>query len=154
MPIGRRVVVVGGGLVGVELAEFLAERGRSVTVLEPGPVVGVGMAHPRRWRAVHEARRHGVTFVTDAELVDITADRRRLPAHRPRATSTRGPVRPRVVGADTVIVAGGVHPDPSLADRLRSDPSIDAEVHVVGDAGDVGYIAGAIRSAHDLALTL
>lgn len=34
MPVGRRVTVIGGGLVGVELAAFLAERGRKVTLLE------------------------------------------------------------------------------------------------------------------------
>ncbi|MBS0467063.1 MAG: FAD-dependent oxidoreductase, partial [Proteobacteria bacterium] len=36
MPLGKRVVVIGGGLVGLELAEFLLARGRQVTVLEPG----------------------------------------------------------------------------------------------------------------------
>ena len=36
MPVGKRVVIVGGGLVGVELAEFLLDRGRHVTVLEEG----------------------------------------------------------------------------------------------------------------------
>ena len=34
------VVVVGGGLVGLELAEFLAERGRRVTVVEEGDKLG------------------------------------------------------------------------------------------------------------------
>ena len=31
----RDLVIVGGGLVGLELAEFLLARGRQVTVLEP-----------------------------------------------------------------------------------------------------------------------
>jgi NADPH-dependent 2,4-dienoyl-CoA reductase/sulfur reductase-like enzyme len=175
MPIGERVVVVGGSLVGVELAEFLAERGRSVTVLEPGRVAGVGMAHPRRWRALHEARSHGVTFVTDAELVEITPTdvAYRLPgddsekAGEGHEADTGGSGEGGVgdasgkasdqtacVAADTVIVASGVHPDPGLAERLRADASIGAEVHVVGDAADVDYIVGAIRTAHDLALTL
>src|SRR5699024_8562513 len=33
LPMGKDVVVIGGSLVGVELAEFLAERGRRVTLL-------------------------------------------------------------------------------------------------------------------------
>ncbi|MFM8381550.1 MAG: FAD-dependent oxidoreductase, partial [Actinomycetota bacterium] len=52
MPVGKRVVVVGGGLVGLELAEFLAERRRTVTVLEAGKHLGLPMAMPRRWTAV------------------------------------------------------------------------------------------------------
>lgn len=163
MPIGNRVVVVGGSLVGVELAEFLAERGRTVTVFEPGRVAGLGMAHPRRWRALHQARSHGVAFVTDSELVEITPTdvAYRLPAgnegdssssDNDGADETSGEVVR--VDADTVIVASGVHPDPALAEQLRADESIAAEIHVVGDAADVDYIVGATRSAHDLALTL
>ncbi|AIT82195.1 hypothetical protein JI59_22010 (plasmid) [Novosphingobium pentaromativorans US6-1] len=34
MPIGDKVVIIGGELVGVELAEFLMERGRQVTVVD------------------------------------------------------------------------------------------------------------------------
>ena len=40
MPIGKNVVVLGGGLVGLELAEFLAERSRTVTVIEEGATSG------------------------------------------------------------------------------------------------------------------
>ena len=36
MPIANEVVVIGGGLVGLELSEYLVERGRKVTILEPG----------------------------------------------------------------------------------------------------------------------
>lgn len=36
MPLGKRVSIIGAGLVGLELAEFLIERGREVTVLDPG----------------------------------------------------------------------------------------------------------------------
>lgn len=35
MPLGKRVVIVGGGLIGLELAQFLLARGPKLTVLEP-----------------------------------------------------------------------------------------------------------------------
>lgn len=143
MPVADDVVVVGGGLVGVELAEFLAERGRSVTVLEEGPHLGVEMAHPRRWRALHEARRHGVRFETAATLVEIRAD---------EVVFRRGDdPGEHVAAAGHVILATGVHPDTTLADELGAGGH---EVHLVGDAGSVGYIEGAIRSAYLTAATL
>ena len=40
MPISKKIVIIGGDLVGLELAEFLVERGRSVVVLEPGSSLG------------------------------------------------------------------------------------------------------------------
>lgn len=141
MPVGRHVVVIGGGLVGLELAEFLAERDRRVTVLEPGPHFATEMAHPRRWRAVHEARTHGVALVTAAELTRIN------PAEVHYRVGDTG----RTAPADTVVVASGVLADPAVADELRE---AGLPVHVIGDAAEVGYIQGAIRSANDLAAHL
>ncbi|MEH6634200.1 MAG: FAD-dependent oxidoreductase, partial [Halioglobus sp.] len=40
MPLANEVVVIGGGLVGLELSEYLVERGRKVTILEPGSSLG------------------------------------------------------------------------------------------------------------------
>lgn len=135
MPIGKRVVVVGGGLVGVELAEYLAERGRRVTVLEEGDKVGLEMAHPRRARAVHEARAHGVEFVTGSDLVAITESG---VVHRVGdETST--------IRADAVVIASGVHADATVAQQLTDD---GFDVRVVGDASSIGYIEGAIRTGH------
>jgi NADPH-dependent 2,4-dienoyl-CoA reductase/sulfur reductase-like enzyme len=135
MPIGKRVVVVGGGLVGVELAEYLAERGRSVTVLEAGEKLGLEMAHPRRARAVHEARNHGVEFITGAELVSITQSN----------VSYRIGEEAHTVRADAVVIASGVHTDHSIAEQLISD---GFDVQVVGDAVSVGYIEGAVRTGY------
>jgi 2,4-dienoyl-CoA reductase-like NADH-dependent reductase (Old Yellow Enzyme family)/thioredoxin reductase len=141
MPIGKRVVVVGGGLVGLELAEFLAERGRQVTVLEPGAHLGLPMAMPRRWTAVRRAVEHGVTLVRNAELVAI--DRKHVTYRSPDGEC-------RVDAAD-VVLAADVHPDTSLAERLRA---AGFEVHVAGDAAAVGYIEGAIHSAWRVAADL
>lgn len=138
MPVGKRVVVIGGSLVGLELAEFLAERGRKVTLLEEGPHMGLPMAMPRRWTAVRKAAEHGVTLVRNATPVSISESM----------------VRYRVgdaeveVEADNVVVAAYVEPDQGLADTLRSN---GFEVRVAGDAVDVGYIEGAMHTAHAVA---
>lgn len=141
LPVGKDVVVIGGSLVGLELAEFLAERGRDVTVLEPGPNLGLPMAMPRRWAAVRRAEEHGVHLVRNAVVEEITADHVRYRADD--ATST--------APADLVVVATDVTPTAPLADDLRAQ---GVEVHVVGDAGEVGYIEGAVNSAWKVARAL
>ena len=40
MPLSKNITIIGGDLVGLELAEFLIERGRKVTVLEPADLSG------------------------------------------------------------------------------------------------------------------
>jgi NADPH-dependent 2,4-dienoyl-CoA reductase/sulfur reductase-like enzyme len=141
MPIGRDVVVVGGGLVGVELAEFLAERGRRVVVLEEGDKLAVEMAHPRRARSLHEARSHGVEFVTGAVLRSIERE----------TVEYLVADEVRTARASQVIIASGVEPDHALADTLRAE---GFDVRVIGDAERVGYIEGAIRSGYVTARAL
>ena len=142
LPLGRRVVVVGGGLVGLELAVFLAERGRQVTVVEEGPQLGIPMALPRRWRSVRHAAALGIDL-RRSSVVEALVD---------GGVAVVGPDGDtEVVAADDVVVATGIVPSAGLAAELAGR---GVEVHLVGDAAGVGYIDGAVRSGHDVAVAL
>jgi 2,4-dienoyl-CoA reductase-like NADH-dependent reductase (Old Yellow Enzyme family)/NADPH-dependent 2,4-dienoyl-CoA reductase/sulfur reductase-like enzyme len=136
LPLGQNITVVGGGLVGVEIAEFLAERGRTVTVLEAGEYLAPEMAHPRRWRTLSEARDHGVMFVTGAEVASITVE----------GVNYRVKGVDAMVTADHVVWATDVSPDRTLAETFKA---AGLNVVTVGDAADVTYIEGAVRTAYD-----
>ena len=127
-------VVVGGGFIGVEMAENLVHRGLQVTLVEATDQV-MAPLDPELAALVHDRlREHGVTLVLGASVTAIGAD---------TATLSDG----TVVRADLVVAAIGVRPETSLAlhaglelgprggilvdDQLRtSDPSI----YAVGDA--------------------
>lgn len=141
MPIGTDVVVIGGGLVGAELTEFLVERGRNVTVLEEGEKFALEMAHPRRWRVLNDLRDHGVDFVGQVTDVRIGSG----------DVSFRVGDDHRTVAAETVVIATGLRADSSVADEFRAaghDPI------VIGDAGGVGYLEGAIHTGFHTAVGL
>lgn len=140
MPLGKRVVIIGGGLVGLELAEFLIERGRQVAVLEPGSHLGRELAIVRRWRVLDNLRQHQVPLMTDVQILGIT-------------NST---VHYRDIGgttlhlpADSVVMALGAEPDDSLAAGFEA---AGFTVQRIGDCGELGYIDGAIHSAAEVAL--
>jgi pyruvate/2-oxoglutarate dehydrogenase complex dihydrolipoamide dehydrogenase (E3) component len=141
LPLGKDVVVIGGSLVGLELAEFLAERGRNVTLLEEGQQLGLPMAMPRRWTASRRAQEHGVTVHRHAKATRITED---------AVEFTEGE-ETRSVRADAVIYADGTTSAAPLAAELEA---AGISVEVVGDAGQVGYIDGAIHSAWKATTTL
>jgi 2,4-dienoyl-CoA reductase (NADPH2) len=148
MPVGKRVAIIGGGLVGAELAEFLAERGREVTVIEEGPTLAKEMAHPRRWRALAELREHGVALHTRTRVLEIgekSLSFETAPASRD-GVPTRGEV-----AVDTVILAAGLEANPEPARRLRE---AGVPVIEIGDATGVGYIEGAVHSGYLAALEL
>lgn len=148
MPMGKRVAIVGGGLVGAELAEFLVERGREVTLIERGPVVALEMAHPRRWRVLHELREAGVELITDATPLEITRDSVRY-GLKPEGEDD-APVETRVA-ADTVVIAEGLAANPDPLEALRA---CGAPVVSIGDVDGVGYIEGAIHQGFRAAIEL
>lgn len=135
MPLGQHVVIVGGELVGIELAEFLTERGRTVTVIEPAPRMGKGLLLVRRMRILSELKEHGVALHAGVGDIAIEADSVRfVDADKAQCA----------VKADHVIVAMGASAETGLADRLRGAGFL---VETVGDCNGVSYIEGAIRGA-------
>lgn len=141
LPVGHDVVVIGGSLVGLELAEFLADRGRAVTLLHEEQQLGLPMAMPRRWTAVRHATQAGVTVHRHARATRITADAVHFEVG---GTAMSAP-------AAMVIMASGVSAAAPLAQQLDG---LVPEVHVVGDAGSVDYIQGAIATAWSVGTAL
>ncbi len=132
MPLGQRVAIVGGGLVGVELAEFLAERERSVTVIEEGEWLAPQLAIPGRWRSLHQLREHGVTMLSGVRVEEFVEGGVRI---------VTGDGERRTIEADHVILATGVVPDRRLADAIGTR---GADMHLLGDCREICYLEGSI----------
>ncbi|SFR91634.1 FAD-dependent oxidoreductase [Sphingomonas jatrophae] len=135
MPLGQNIVIIGGELVGVELAEFLMERGRTVTVVGEAPRFGGGLLLVRRMRLLAELKEHGVAMFPGSSGIAIDAS---------AVSFTDNAGQAQRVAADHVIVAMGAHGDTTLADALAAQ---GLAVRAYGDATGVTYIEGAIRGA-------
>lgn len=142
MPLGEHIVIIGGELVGIELAEFLHERGRHVTVVEPAPRLGKGLLLVRRMRILAELREHGVGLHGGASAISIAPE---------AVTFTDAAGATQQIRADHVIVAMGATGDNTLADHLRA---AGFAVETVGDCNGVGYIEGAVRGGAEAAQRL
>lgn len=157
MPVGQKVVVIGGGLVGLELAEFLAVRGRSITVLEEGPKLGLEMAHPRRWRVLDDLRQHGVELISEASVESIGKKgvSYSVTSSEPGASDTPDESNERsvskAVAADTVILAIGLGANSEVMKALAGT---GIPMREIGDVTGVGYLEGAMRDGFHAALEL
>ncbi len=141
MPISRNVVVIGGDLVGLELAEFLIERGRNVKVLEPTGSLGPNLSIIRRSRVVHLLKEHGVDLLTNVEIKEIDG----------QEVIVQHEESEKIFPADQIIIALGANANLNLSNELN-DMSIP--VTSIGDCTSVGYIHGAIADAREATLNL
>lgn len=136
MPLGKHVVMIGGGLVAVELAEFLARRGRRVTLLEEGDTFGRELMLVRRWRNMADIEQLGVQCIPRARLARI--DERNL-------TYLNAGEQERSIPADHVILTSGTTAELGLATALEQQ---GLEVVTAGDCNGVSYIEGAIHEGY------
>jgi 3-phenylpropionate/trans-cinnamate dioxygenase ferredoxin reductase subunit len=105
---GRRVIIVGGGYIGLEAAAVASKLGLSVTVLEMAPRILQRVASPETSgyvRALHQA--HGVT-VLEATGLDRLEGTSRVTG----AVLKDG----RVLPTDFVIIGVGITPNTQLAE--------------------------------------
>jgi len=146
MPVGQRVAVIGGGLVGAELAEFFVERGREVIVLEEGETLAAEMAAPRRWRVLEDLRTHGVELVKKAIVTEIGEKQIFF-----SVAGTEDASEERSAEIDTVVIATGLHANDAAA---KAYEGCAAEVRSLGDTSGITYIEGAIHDGFRAAVEL
>jgi 2,4-dienoyl-CoA reductase (NADPH2) len=130
MPLGRRVAIIGGDLVALELAEFLASRGRVVSILEAGRDIAPEVGNKRKTEHMDRLDRLGVTVHVRAAVERITTA---AVAFTPAGGTTRQ------LAADSVVLAGTVEPDTTLLDALVAAMP-GAVVHSAGDCTGLGLI--------------
>lgn len=138
---GQRVAIIGGGLVGCELALDLAQKGRQVTILEALPEIlaaGSPMPHMNRIMLLDLLRHHNVELVGGAKVDAVEGTT--IQYHRDGQAAE--------LPVDTVVYAIGYQADNRLYQELLAD---EAELFVIGDARRVRNIMYAIWDAYELA---
>lgn len=138
---GAKVVVMGGGEVGCELAEHLATQGNEVTVVEMLPDILTGTEPRARALLVRRLRELGVQALTHSKLVEVRGA---------TVTYERAGLRSRITGVDTVVAALGSIPETALREALGDG----ATVHVIGDCAKPRRILEAMREGFEVAYGL
>ncbi len=141
MPLSKNIIIIGGDLVGLELAEFLVARGRKVKVLEPTGSLGPNLSIVRRSRVVHLLKEHGVDLLTNVDIKEI----------RGQEVFVHHEDMEKTFNMDQVIIALGANPNLSLSKMLSK---INIRHTTIGDCASIGYIHGAIADARDAVIKI
>jgi len=121
---GSKIVILGGGGIGTEVADFIAQQRKDVTIIEMLPEIGVRTGIPLVVAQLLIPRLHGygVKMITSASVKEITDE---------YVVVKAGSGEERIRGVDQVIVAVGAEPENDLAVKLEGKIP---EIYIIGDA--------------------
>ncbi|NCO86686.1 MAG: FAD-dependent oxidoreductase [Rhodobacterales bacterium] len=145
---GRRVLIIGGGYIGLEAAAVCAKRGLDVTVLELAPRILQRVASPQTsdyFRALHAA--HGVTIRESVGLDRLLGEGRVTGARLSDGSE---------IAVDFAIVGVGITPNTALAESagLTLDNGIwtdaqartsDPHIWAAGDCASCDFHGARVR---------
>lgn len=132
---GRKVLVIGGGMTGVETAEFMAEHNRQVTILEMREDIALDEAIAARAFLMPRLAQYGVEKIVNAKVDHFTED---------GVVYIQNDESKELGGFDTIVLAMGVRPHNPLEKTVRS---LVDEVYVIGDAQKPGPANHATETA-------
>lgn len=139
--LGQRVAIIGGGLVGTELAIHLADLGKRPVVLEMRGDYAVD-SNPQHKNAIHWQKEHLIDFRLNTRVTAVTPEGL-------EAVDQAG--QPVFVPADSVVVAVGYRADETQVEALRFTAP---EFHWIGDCYRPGKVGDAVRMGYYTALDL
>jgi 2,4-dienoyl-CoA reductase (NADPH2) len=131
MPIGKRVVVIGGTIHGCELAEFLIKRGRKVTIIHNGTEIGEGMTGDDQFQFLRWIAEKDAVVITGATIDKITD----------KGLSIKVGGKEQTIAADTIALALPLQSNPVLLKQLEGKLT---EIYAIGDCNEPHLIADAI----------
>ncbi|MBA7715515.1 Cinnamate reductase [subsurface metagenome] len=132
LPIGKRVVIMGGLIHGCEIAELLVKRGRKVTIVETSNQLGTGVPEAKRGRLISWLAKKGVTMLTEVTYEAITDKGLTFVREGQRET----------IEADTILIAVPPRANTELFKTLEGKVP---EVYVTGDCKEPRLIVDAIE---------
>jgi 2,4-dienoyl-CoA reductase (NADPH2) len=162
---GKKIVVIGGGAVGVETAMFLAEKGtlsgdalkflmlnkaedmdtlyelatkgtKDVVLIEMVNKIGKDIGRSTRWGMLQDVSRLGITTDVETKALEITEN----------SVKVEREGKTEEIPADTVVIAAGAQSHNPLQEMLESK---GIACTVVGDAGQVNTAFDAVHQGFE-----
>ncbi len=132
MPLGKKVVIIGGAIQGCELAEFLVKRGRKVTIVDTSEEMGDGLGELNKLCLFDWLTEKGVTMIPGIKCDAITDQ---------GLSIINGDGKRQKIEADTIITATPLKPNTEFIQHLKEKVS---EVYAIGDCIEPRLIVDAI----------
>lgn len=138
--VGKKVVVIGGGGVGCDVAAMLADN-CDVTLIDMLPKIGADIGISTRWTVLLYLKEKKVKMLTETKAVEI----------KKNAVVVETPEGRKEIDCDTAILAVGTKPNNGLFDELKGKVK---EIYKIGDCVKPRKAIDATAEAFELSLKI
>lgn len=139
VPLGKRVVIIGGSIHGCKLAEFLVKRGRKVTIVDTGATWGEGIPEKKSLWYFKWMDKKGITRLAEVKYEEITDK---------GLTIITKEGKKQTIEVDTIVPATPLAPNTEL---LKSLEGKVPEIYRIGDCREPSLIIEAIADGFRVA---
>ena len=141
-PAGR-VVIIGGGIVGVEVAEYLTDKGLECKIIEMKSMVASDLGFYRMLFSQKFMSEHNIECILNAACKEI----------KPDCVIYEQDGELKSVACDSVVMAAGARPNPhgELEDICKR---LNIPYHIIGDAVQARRALNAIAEGVEVALKI
>lgn len=140
--VGENVLVIGGGMVGAETADYLGEHGHRVTVVEMQPEVAGDIPDGPRLYLLQRLKEYGVACLTGAVVKELLES---------GVVYKKDGKEERITGFDSIVLALGSTAYNPLEEKLKGKV---AELYVIGDAVNARKAINAIEEGARIAVKI
>lgn len=133
---GEKVAVIGGGSSGCEVAEFLADTGNQVTVIEQAAQLALGLENMSRLDLLGRIKAKGIGIKTATLVKEIKEDELLLYRQKDEQEES--------LSVDRIVLACGYTADHELYDSVKHQVE---NVYIIGDASAARGVKEALEEA-------
>lgn len=133
---GEKVAIIGGGSSGCELAEFLADAGNQVTIIEQAAQLAFGLENMTRLGLLGRVKAKGIGIKTATVVKAIKEDE--LILYRKKDEQEE------ILPVDRIVLACGYKADQALYETVKDQVE---NVYIIGDASAARGVQEALEEA-------
>jgi 2,4-dienoyl-CoA reductase-like NADH-dependent reductase (Old Yellow Enzyme family)/thioredoxin reductase len=140
--LGKRILMIGGGGIGAEVADHLSENGKEVTLVEMREGIALDLVGHLQHFLNTRLRVKKVQILTSTKAIRF--EKEGLWVEDPQGTR-------KLEGFDSIVIALGSIPNNELVESLKAKVT---EVYVVGDASKPREVMEAVLEGEEVALKI